>query len=324
MSTNTSTIEARLARYRPALEAAISERSAQSTESDSLVDLELFEIDQDPKQPRWTPNGSGLLVAAAVIALVVGLGTIVATRGTATVAPTDTPTQPDAATPTIENIEDPVVDPAVVDGTAPVEAVEGSGQTPPCPPETGTVSTGTLYLGGPASAQNLATDGFIFSLPASTEPVDVAIKAIALPVLGLECGITARPNPDASSVSVNIEPPAAPTRLQLDVTIGSTDDAVGVTSINGNLSVEITNTGLVPTVRLLDGVPDSASSLKVRFKKGDDVWELSSQPTTAIDISLAVPNGETDRFPDQPVDWVLITAVDANERIVGVAGQTIE
>lgn len=324
MSTNTSTIEARLAHYRPALEAAILERASRPTESASLLDRELFEIDQDPKQPRRTPNRSGLLVAAAVIALVVGLGAIVATRGTDTMTPTETPTQPDAATPTIENIDDPVDDTAVVDGTAPVEVVEGSGQTRPCPSETGTVITGTLYLGGPASAQNLATDGFIFSLPAGTEPVDVAIKAIALPVLGLECGITAQPNPDGSNVSVSIEPPAAPTRLELDVTIGSTDDAVGVTSINGNLSVKITDTGLVPTVRLLDGIPGSASSLKVRFKKGDDVWELSSEPTIAIDISLAVPNGETDRFPDQPVDWVLITAVDANERIVGVAGQTIE
>ncbi len=322
MSTSTFTIEDRLARYRPVLEAAISERASLPTESAPILDLEMIEFEQHLKQRRRTPNASHLLVAAAVVGLVVGLGAIVANRGTDTVTPTDTATPLDTGVPISGPVDEPVADTTDVVATAPVAVVPGSGQTPPCPSGTDTVGSGTLYLGGPSSSQNLATEGFIFSLPTGTQPVDVAIKAISLPILGLECGISAQPSADGSSVSVNVEPPAVPSPLEIEVAISATDDAVGVTKIDGNLPFEIVG-GVVPSIRLIDGVPDSASSVRVRFKKGEDVWEFSIEPTTDVDVALVVPNGETDRFADQPVSWALLTALDSNDRVVGVSGQTI-
>lgn len=323
MSTNTLTVEERLARYRPALQEAISQRGSTPNGPETALNLDLFDFDQHPNRPQRSATGPRLLVAAAVIALVVGLGALVATRQTTTVAPADTATEPEAPTATSENIDDQVVDTAVVVATPPVEAVEGSGSTPVCSAGIETVGTGTLYLGGPASAQSLAADGFIFSLPAGTEPVDVAIKSIALPVLGLECSITARPNPDGSTFTVNIEPPAVPSPLELDVAVRAGDDVVGVTGIDSGILIEVDSTDATPTVRLLGGIPESATTMSIRFKKGDDVWFLGSEPTAGADIALAVPNGETDRFPDQSVDWVLITAINSNERLVGVVGMMI-
>ena len=63
--------------------------------------------------------------------------------------------------------------------------------------------------------------------------------------------------------------------------------------------------------------------MQVRFKKGDDVWELTADTTTGTAITLAVPNGESDRFPDQRIDWVLSTAIDGNERVVDAGGGLI-
>ena len=40
-------------------------------------------------------------------------------------------------------------------------------------------------------------------------------------------------------------------------------------------------------------------------------------------IPLTVPNGETDHFPDQTIDWVLFTAIDANEHVVDAGGGLI-
>ena len=86
-----------------------------------------------------------------------------------------------------------------------------------------TIGTGTLYLGGPASDQNLATPGFIFSQPSGRTAVDVAIGAIALPVIGQECSIDATPAQGIGHVIVTVNPPAVPTSLRLDVKVGERD-----------------------------------------------------------------------------------------------------
>lgn len=74
---------------------------------------------------------------------------------------------------------------------------------------------------------------------------------------------------------------------------------------------------------MIDGVPATATRVQVRFKKGDDVWELTADPTMGTAIPLAVPNGETDHFPDQTIDWVLFTAIDANEHVLDAGGGLI-
>lgn len=316
---DTLTLEDRLARYRPTLDAAVSARNSLTAKHVAsadldLSDVDLIDIDQEQPTPGRMPPSARFLMAAAVIGLVVGVGAVLATRGTSTIDPADSPAAPDT----------PAVDTAVVDATAPAEIIEGSGRTPACPPETEGVTTDTLYLGGPAWEQNLAAAGFILSLPSGTAPVDVAVKAIGGPILGDECSITARPNDDGSNVSVSIEPPAVPTALHLDVALSERDGAVGVTSITGNLAIRVTDAGTsVPGVELLGGIPDGAATVDVRFKKGDDVWFLGGEPAIGTKIALDVPAGETDRFPDEPVDWVLLVVRDANERVVGVAAQIV-
>ena len=64
----------------------------------------------------------------------------------------------------------------------------------------------------------------------------------------------------------------------------------------------------------------TASRLTV-LRHGSNQWQVLEGETTAID--LAVPNGETDRFPDQNIDWVLFTAIDANEHVVDAGGGLI-
>lgn len=313
-----STIEDRLANYRPTLEDAIARHAAPTHPKDHQHDHDIVEVDWQPAADARSSNRQRLLVGVIAVALVGGLGVIVATRDTPTVVPADSTTAPDAATATTVQTDQPVVDTAVMG------AVPGSGQTPGCPEGTETIGVGTLYLGGPASAQNLATNGFIFSLPAGTEPVDVAIKAIELPVLGLECSIEGYTNvPDNGHFSVVVNPPAVPARLNIKVTVDSNAEVVGVTRIFSGVSYDVTNDTGETRLTLLDRVPAGTSRVQVRFKKGDDVWELTADPTVGKPISLTVPPGETDRFPGDPIDWVLFTLLDANDRLVGVGGNVL-
>lgn len=234
------------------------------------------------------------------------------------------PTAPaTSAAPDTASVPDATMPADVVIDTTPATTIEGSGVTPACPPGTDTVGTGTLYLGGPASDQNLAAPGFIFSVPTGPTAVDVAIKAIALPVIGQECSITAAPTPDAGTVTVTVTPPAVPTPVRLEVNIDERDGIIGVTGITGSTSFETNRVGDQLSLTLIDGIPASATRIAVRFKKGDDVWELTADPTTGSNIPLAVPNGEADRFPDQSIDWVLFTAIDANEHVVDAGGGVI-
>ena len=318
MNRNSSVIEQRLANYRPTLDDAIAHRSSRSGSGNAPADIDLVDADWDTAPLGRRPDRSRLLVGAVAVALIAGLGVFLATR---TQEPSTAPSSaPDSLTPATASAA-PSND-ATVD-TAPAEIVPGSGVTPACPAGTETVGTGTLYLGGPASDQNLATNGFIFSLPKGPTPVDFAIKAIALPVIGLECSITAIPTANDNVVSVLVDPPAVPAPLQLDVTISETDDVIGVTRIDGATTFEVTTTAPTPSLRLLDGVPSSAQRVQVRFKKGDDVWELSADPKLGTDIPLTVPSGETDNFSNDPIDWVVFTLIGANERTVGAGGQVL-
>jgi hypothetical protein len=318
MSRTTPVLEDRLARYRPVLDGAIAERTALASTDQLLTGTDLVELDWQPAEPGRSSNRSRVLVGASAVAMVGGLAAIVVTRDTPpaapanSVSPVDTEVRNESTTPS-----DVVID------TTPATTIAGSGVPLPCPAGTDTIGTGTLYLGGPASDQNLAAPGFIFSQPSGRTAVDVAIGAVALPVIGQECSITAAPTSDAGTVAVTVNPPAVPTSLSLGVNVSERDGIIGVTGIAGGTSFKTNVVNGQVTLTLVDGVPASATRIQVRFKKGDDVWELTADTTTGKAINLAVPNGETDRFPDQNIDWVLFTAIDANEHVVDAGGGII-
>ena len=81
--------------------------------------------------------------------------------------------------------------------------------------------------------------------------------------------------------------------------VSARDGIIGVTGITASTSLETERLGDRATLTLLAGVPASAIRILVRFKKGDDLWELTADTTAGTAIDLAVPNGETDRFPDE-------------------------
>ncbi len=315
MSRTTPVLEDRLARYRPILDEAIAERTAIASTDHLLTGTDLVELDWQPVEPGRSSNRARVLVGASAVVIIGGLAVIVATRDTPAVAPANSVTPVDT-----EASNESTAPSGVVIDTTPGTTIAGSGLTPACPPGTDTIGTGTLYLGGPASDQNLAAPGFIFSQPSGRTAVDVAIGAIALPVIGQECSIDATPAKGIGHVIVTVNPPAVPTSLRLDVNVSERDGIIGVTGIKGSTRFETNRVGDGATLTLIDGVPASATRIQVRFKKGDDVWELTADTTTGTAINLAVPNGETDRFLDQNIDWVLFTAIDANEHVVDAGG----
>jgi hypothetical protein len=318
MSRTTLVLEDRLARYRPILDGAIAERTALASTDRLLTGTDLVELDWQPVEPGRSSNRARVLVGASAVVMIGGLAAIVATRDTPPVTPATSVTPVDT-----EASNESTAPSEVVIDTTPATTISGSGLTPACPPGTDTIGTGTLYLGGPASDQNLAAAGFIFSQPSGPTAVDVAISAIALPVIGQECSIDATPAKGIGHVIVTVNPPAVPTSLRLDVNVSERDGIIGVTGIKGITRFETNRVGDGATLTLIDGVPASATRIQVRFKKGDDVWELTADTTTGKAIDLAVPNGETDRFPDQNIDWVLFTAIDANEHVVDAGGGLI-
>lgn len=319
MNSSTPTLEDRLAKYRPALEDAIADRISAAASERPVVDHSLIELDWSPAPDGLNRSRSRVLVGASAVVLIGGLGVIIATRD----EPAASPESSALPVGTVGASTVTVADGSVVVDTTPETVVEGSGTTPACPTGTDTIGTGTLYLGGPASDQNLATKGFIFSLPQGPTPVDVAIKTIGLPVIGFDCSISGAPTSDPNVVRVTARPPAVPTPLQLDVTIAQSDGVVGATAITGSTTFKVTTTGATPSLQLLGGVPASAVRVAVRFKKGDDVWEVTANPTVGTNIALTVPGGETDKFASDPVDWVLFTLIDANEHTVGAGGALI-
>ncbi len=311
----TANLEVRLAAYRSTLDSAIAERSA--TDTSKLDDI--VELDVEPMGSRRRPGRSGLLVGAAGLVIVGGLATVLELRD----RPADDPSSPASSMPTpratnVEETADTVTEgTSAPANTAPASTIAGSGTTPRCPADTGTVPTGTLYLGGPPSAQNLAATGFIFSLPSGPPVVDIALQAIAMPVLGLECSVDAVSTLDPDVITVNVEPPATPRPMKLTVTVAERDGTAGAVAIEGSTQFETGSTDL----RLTSSIPDDAARLQVRFKKGEDVWELTVAPTDTASIALEVPDGETDRFPSDPVDWVLFTVLDEQGRVLDAGGR---
>lgn len=321
MNRTAPALEDRLARYRPTLDDAIANASASTDQR--LTGTNLIELDWQPVQSGRSSTRSRVLAGASTAVLIGGLAVIVATRDTPPATPANSANPIDA-----EARNDSTTPSETPANTSPATTIALPGQTPDCPAGTNAIgpdtpAVGTLYLGGPASDQNLATPGFIFSKPSGPTAVDVAIGAIGLPVVGWECSITAVRSSDAETVIVKVNPPAVPTSLRLEVNVSERDGVIGVTSITGSTSFETNSVDNQVTLTLVDGVPASATRFQVRFKKGDDVWELTADTTTGTAITLAVPNGETDRFPGQKVDWVLFTAIDANEHIVDAGGGLI-
>lgn len=182
------------------------------------------------------------------------------------------------------------------------------------------VTTGTMYLGGPASEQNLGADGFLYSLPVGPTPVRVATQMMALAVTGDECAVSGQIDADGTGVTVTISPPWAAAVLTLDVSIAEHDDVVGVTGIGDHADLEINETNGAPAVRFVEGMPPNTATVDVRFKKGDDVWSLLPDPVSAAPIALEVPAVETDRFPDAEVEWVLVVFLDSDGQILDVVG----
>lgn len=298
-------VEDRLDRYRPTLEAAIERRIAGAEAG--VHEPGLVELDWNDATGQQS-NHSRVLVVAAAVVLIGGLGAVLYHGDTPM-----SPASPTDSAPATSN--GPVVDTAVV------EPIPGATTTPRCPAGTDTVGVGTLYLGGAASEQNLAADGFIFSLPAGTEPAVVALKAIATSVIGLDCSITAVPPTGAGTVLVLVDPPAVPTSLRILIQVNKLDGVIGVTRIHtAKTTFEIDTSNALPVLKMTLNRAPSAVRAQVRFKKGDDVWELTTNATDGTDVALDVPTGETDRFPDEPVEWVLFTLLDANDRVVGVGG----
>lgn len=187
------------------------------------------------------------------------------------------------------------------------------------------VTRGTMYLGGPASGQNLAEHGFLFSLPADQSPADVATAMVSQAIVGVECDnqITGVTQSDTSTVSIVVVPPAAPSEMRLVVDTLEADEVVGVTRIQGSVEFEVTTVAGAPALQLLGVLPDEVASISVRFRKGDDVWELAVDPSNDPSILMAVPPFETDRFPDAQPEWVLFTLRDADGAVLDAGGALV-
>lgn len=216
------------------------------------------------------------------------------------------------------------------DTTAPSQGsiVEGTvvnGSAGSCSP---TVARGILYLGGPASQNNLAANGFIFSLPAGPTAADFATTFVSSAVVGDGCEqqITASTESDLgqgrSAVGVDLIPPATRADLRLTVDIASEDDVVGITEVRGATSFDVVTREDAPAMLLLDVLPQEAASLTVKFRKGEDVWELSVSADEP-QIALAVPPSETDPFSDAEAQWVLFTVLDRDGALLDVGGALI-
>jgi hypothetical protein len=297
MSNTSSTIEDRLARYRPALEAAIQHRTEQSGSSRGPQDLIHVEVDPaDDRHRRWSRSlvGTSIVVVIGVVAALVYLSGA----------------SPDTTAPPASS------------GTATTSSIAGATTTRICPAGTETATVTTLYLGPPGSDRNLAVDGFIFSLPSGTKPAEVALKAVSSAVIGLDCGITAVPSINSGDpVTVLIDPPAVPTQLRMMVDVSARNGAVGVTGIHTmKTTFDIDTSAQVPVLTMTLNHAPSAVRAQVRFKKGADIWELSANATDGTQVPLAVPAGKNDRYPAKPVEWVLFTLLDANDRVVDVGG----
>lgn len=189
------------------------------------------------------------------------------------------------------------------------------------------VTRGTMYLGGPAWENNLTADGFMLSLPAGPTAADLATMFVSQAIVGDGCEhqITASTQTDLgdgrSAVAVDVVPPATPAALHLTVETAAEDGVIGVIAVRGMTSFDVATSGRDQVLHL-QGLPAEAVNVSVRFRKGDDVWELAATADDG-DVLLAVPSTETDRFSDARSEWVLFTVQDRNGAVLDVGGALI-
>lgn len=217
--------------------------------------------------------------------------------------------------------------PAPVAGTAsPIVDPLVGGSDGLCDPA---VSRGTLYLGGPTSESNLAVPGFIYSLPLGRTPIEAAVAMVSQTVVGPGCephisgSIQSDVNKLAASVFVAVSEPAAPIPMHLTVETLETSDVIGVTSIIGSVPFEVVAAQNQFVLRLNSEVPSQVVEMSIRFRKGEDVWELSVDKSAGWSAALIVPAGEADRFPDAEPEWVLFTLRDAVGNVLDAGGRLI-
>ncbi len=208
----------------------------------------------------------------------------------------------------------------------PVEGTVVDGSDGLCDPS---VTRGTLYLGGPASEENQAVHGFLFSLPAGWTPIDAATSMVSQAIIGAGCedhitgGIQSDPSEGKSTVSVTVAQPATASQMQLAVETLETGDVIGVTGLDGSVAFEVIAVADDLVLQLLSEVPAEVADMSVRFRKGDDVWELSVDPSDPKPIALTVPDSEIDRFPEAEPEWVLFTLHDVNGTVLDAGGRLI-
>lgn len=309
----TPTLTDRLARYRPTLDAAIEARTRTLDLTPRSEPRTLEEAAFDPVDgPHRRHRGSMVVIGAAAAVAVGGLTVITFNRPESDGTPAGPATAEGAPPPE-----------ATVD-TVPTATTPANGASRPCDASVGDppVPAGTLYLGAPANDQNLARPGAIFALPEGTPAVDVAARAVGLAVIGYDCNVTATAA-GKGNVLVSIDPPASSTFVSLMVRLAEIDDAVAVTAIAGSTRFETDVVEGRATLTFRQPFPAGTAHVQVRFKKGDDVWELTADPSPNLPIELQVPAGETDRFPDEPVDWVLFTALDNSDLLLDAGGEVV-
>jgi hypothetical protein len=266
--------------------------------------------------PGASHSASGVAVALVVgLAMVVVLGIPMLFFGS---GPRSGSPTPEADGGVAANLSEPSGPSDVDYGVGTVVTDTAPGNCPDQPNDQ--VTTDTMYLGGPASDQNLGAKGFLYSLSAGPTPVEVATRMVALAFTGHECAVSGQTDADGTGVTVTISPPWVPEALLLDVSIAEHDGVIGVTGIGDRSDLEIRSTNDVTTVQFVEGAPPNTAAVDVRFKKGDDVWYLTPDPASAEPIALKVPAIETDRFPESDVDWVLVVFFDVDRKILGVTG----
>ncbi len=267
----------------------------------------------DDKRPRLPARGPLLTVAAmATIALLVGGVGFVLLRGSDMVRVGNSGSlAPDTHLPAASN--------PLSSGTSFDSASGSCSQVMP---------PATMYLGGPGWENNLAADGFMLSLPVATPPIELARLFVSRALVGGSCDQAMMPSIEAATdeigrtaVAVEVFPPATPRPIALIVETRVESEVIGVTGVQGQTLFEVSEEGGIPVLRV-DELPAGSEGISVRFRKGEDVWELLV-PGDQREVQLVVPPGETDQYPDAAVQWVLFVAVDLDGGIADAGGSLI-
>lgn len=190
------------------------------------------------------------------------------------------------------------------------------------------VTRDTIYLGAPAWQGNLAADGFLFSLPGAPSAGEVATSFVDRAVVGGGCEEQILALNESllgggrTAVAVKIIPPAAREDLRLRVETAARENVVGITAVHGVTPFDVAASGETPVLRLLGPAPLGAERVTIRFRKGEDVWEVSASNDNS-EIDLTVPPAEMDRYPDTSPQWVLFSVVDSEGALLDVGGSLV-